>query len=175
MRIIGLAGWSGSGKTTLLTRAIPRLVARGLSVSTLKHAHEGFDVDLPGKDSHSHRSAGATEVLIGSAARWALIHELRGSAEAPLTDLLRKLAPVDLVVIEGYKRAPHPKLEVHRAAIGKPLLHPDDPAIVAIATDMPLPAAKVPVIDLDDIEGIVDLLMAQAAPVERVLAPAGGG
>jgi molybdopterin-guanine dinucleotide biosynthesis protein B len=175
MRVIGLAGWSGSGKTTLLTRAIPRLVARGLSVSTLKHAHEGFDIDLPGKDSHSHRSAGATEVLIGSAARWALIHELRGSAEPPLTDLLRKLSPVDLVVIEGYKRAPHPKLEVHRAAIGKPLLHPDDPAIVAIATDTPLPAAKVPMIDLDDIEGIVDLLMAQAAPVERVLAPAGGG
>ncbi len=171
MRIIGLAGWSGSGKTTLLTRAIPRLVARGLSVSTLKHAHDGFDIDQPGKDSHAHRSAGATEVLIGSAARWALVHELRGNPEPPLPELLRKLAPVDLVVIEGYKRAPHPKLEVHRSAIGKPLLHPDDPAIVAIASDTPLPGAKVPMIDLDDIEGIVDLLMAQAAPLERLLTP----
>src|SRR5436853_4544290 len=109
MRIIGLAGWSGSGKTTLLIKAIPRLIARGLSVSTLKHAHHDFDIDQPGKDSHRHRNAGATEVLIGSDARWALVHELRGQAEPALGALLQKLSPVDLVVIEGYKRAPHPK------------------------------------------------------------------
>src|SRR5918995_6024458 len=105
MRIIGLAGWSGSGKTTLLAKVIPRLAARGLSVSTLKHAHHAFDVDQPGKDSHTHRLAGATEVLVGSAARWALVHELRGAAEPALADLLGKLSPVDLVIVEGYKRA----------------------------------------------------------------------
>jgi molybdopterin-guanine dinucleotide biosynthesis protein B len=175
MRIIGLAGWSGSGKTTLLTRAIPRLVARGLTVSTLKHAHHGFDVDLPGKDSHAHRMAGATEVLVSSAVRWALLHELRADAEAPLAALVRKLSPVDLVMIEGYKTAPHPKLEVHRRAIGKPLLAPGDPAIVAIAADVALPAAKVPVVDLDDIERIVDLLIRHAAPREAVLAQAERG
>ena len=134
MRIIGLAGWSGSGKTTLLTKVIPRLVARGLTVSTLKHAHHGFDVDQPGKDSHSHRMAGATEVLVGSAKRFALVHELRGEAEPDAAArCCASSRPVDLVLVEGYKREPHPKLEVHRAAVGKPLLHPDDPAIVAIA------------------------------------------
>jgi molybdopterin-guanine dinucleotide biosynthesis protein B len=173
MRIIGLAGWSGSGKTTLLTRAIPRIVARGFRVSTLKHAHHGFDVDQPGKDSHSHRMAGATEVLVGSARRWALVHELRDEAEPPLAALLRRLSPVDLVVIEGYKTAPHPKLEVHRAAVGKPLLCPGDPAIVAVASDAPLPAATVPVIDLDDVERIVDVLIRHAAPLDATLATVG--
>jgi molybdopterin-guanine dinucleotide biosynthesis adapter protein len=168
MRIIGLAGWSGSGKTTLLTKVIPRLVRRGLKVSTLKHAHHAFDIDQPGKDSHSHRMAGATEVLVGSANRWALVHELRGAAEPPLAALLEKLSPVDLVVIEGYKREAHPKLEVYRAAVGKPLLHPDDPAIVAVAADEPLPAARVPVIDLDDIERIADVLIQHAAPLETL-------
>jgi molybdopterin-guanine dinucleotide biosynthesis adapter protein len=170
MRIIGLAGWSGSGKTTILTRAIPRLVARGLTVSTLKHAHHAFDVDQPGKDSHSHRMAGATEVLVGSANRWALVHELRGDAEPTLGALLQKLSPVDLVLVEGYKRASHPKLEVYRAAVGKPLLHPDDPAIVAIASDVPLPAASIPVVDLDDVERVADLLALHAAPLDAVLA-----
>jgi molybdopterin-guanine dinucleotide biosynthesis adapter protein len=173
MRIIGLAGWSGSGKTTLLTRVIPRLVARGLAVSTLKHAHHAFDVDQPGKDSHSHRMAGATEVLVGSANRWALVHELRGEAEPALGALIRKLSPVDLVLIEGYKRAPHPKLEVYRAALGMPLLHPDDPAIVAIASDTPLPAAGIPVVDLDDVERVADLLVRHAAPLDAVLAQVG--
>jgi molybdopterin-guanine dinucleotide biosynthesis adapter protein len=168
MRIIGLAGWSGSGKTTLLTKVIPRLVRRGLKVSTLKHAHHAFDVDQPGKDSHSHRIAGATEVLVGSANRWALVHELRGAAEPTLATLLAKLSPVDLVVIEGYKREAHPKLEVYRAAVGKPLLHPDDPAIVAVASDEPLPAARVPVVDLDDIERIADVLIHHAAPLETL-------
>ncbi len=169
MRVIGLAGWSGSGKTTLLSKAIPRLVARGIRVSTLKHAHSGFDVDKPGKDSHTHRLAGATEVLVSSGARWALVHELRGEAELSLRALLGRLSPVDLVLVEGYKRQPHPKLEVHRAALGKPMLHPDDAHIVAIASNTPLPDAKVPVVDLDDIEAVVDVLLARAAPIERVL------
>jgi molybdopterin-guanine dinucleotide biosynthesis protein B len=170
MRIIGLAGWSGSGKTTLLTKVIPRLTWCGLKVSTLKHAHHAFDVDRPGKDSHSHRLAGATEVLVGSVNRWALVHELRGDAEPTLWALLAKLSPVDLVLVEGYKRERHPKLEVYRAAVGKPLLHPDDPAIVAIAADEPLPAAKVPVVDLDDIERIADMLVRHAAPLDALSA-----
>jgi molybdopterin-guanine dinucleotide biosynthesis protein B len=174
MRVIGLAGWSGSGKTTLLSKAIPRLVARGIRVSTLKHAHSGFDVDKPGKDSHTHRIAGATEVLVSSGARWALVHELRGEAELSLRELLGRLSPVDLVLVEGYKRQPHPKLEVHRAALGKPMLHPDDAHIVAIASNAPLPGAKVPVVDLDDIETVVDVLLAHAAPIERVLADSEG-
>ena len=168
MRIIGLAGWSGSGKTTLLTKLIPRLVRRGLRVSTLKHAHHAFDVDQPGKDSHTHRLAGATEVLVGSANRFALVHELRGAPEPRLAELLAKLSPVDLVIVEGYKREGHPKLEVHRAAVGKPLLYPDDPRIAAIATDQPL-TAPLPVVDLDDIEGIVDILLKHAAPIEAAL------
>jgi len=165
MRIIGLAGWSGSGKTTLLSKLIPRLTARGLAVSTVKHAHHAFDLDQPGKDSHSHRVAGATEVVVGSAARWALVHELRGAPEPALHELLAKLAPVDLVIVEGFKREPHPKLEVYRAAVRKPLLQPDDAHIVAIAADTPLPAAAVPVVPLDDIETIADVVMQHAAPL----------
>src|SRR6516225_10150152 len=175
MRIIGLAGWSGSGKTTLLAKVIPRIVARGLKVSTLKHAHHAFDVDQPGKDSHTHRMVGATEVLVGSANRWALVHELRGQAEHGLAALLARLSPVDLVLGEGYKRESHPKLEVYRAALGKPLLHPDDSAIVAVASEEPLPAARGPVVDLDDVEGIADLLIRHAAPIQAVLAHAGHG
>jgi len=168
MRVIGLAGWSGSGKTTLLTRLIPRLVARGLAVSTLKHAHHGFDVDQPGKDSHAHRMAGATEVLIGSAARFALVHELRGAAEPTLQELLKRLSPVDLVIVEGYKAAPIPKLEVHRAAVCKPLLHPDDDCIVAVASDVPLPKAVLPVVALDDIERIADVVTVEAGPIGQL-------
>jgi molybdopterin-guanine dinucleotide biosynthesis adapter protein len=164
MRIIGLAGWSGSGKTTLLTKLIPGLVARGLTVSTVKHAHHAFDVDQPGKDSHTHRMAGASEVLIGSAARWALVHELRGAAEPTLRELLAKLTRVDLVIVEGYKREPHPKLEVHRAAVRKPLLHPDDPHIVAIAADQPV-SAGIPVVALDNVEAIADIVLRHAAPI----------
>jgi molybdopterin-guanine dinucleotide biosynthesis protein B len=172
MRIIGLAGWSGSGKTTLLIKVIPRIVARGLRVSTLKHAHHAFDIDQPGKDSHSHRMAGASEVLVGSSARWALVHELRGAAEPTLASLVQKLSPVDLVLVEGYKRERHPKLEIYRAALGKPPLYPEDPAIVAVASDEPLPQANVPVVDCDDIEGIADLLIARAAPLDCLFAHA---
>jgi molybdopterin-guanine dinucleotide biosynthesis protein B len=172
MRIIGLAGWSGAGKTTLLIKVIPCLIARGLRVSTLKHAHHAFDVDQPGKDSHSHRMAGATEVLVGAASRWALVHELRGEAEPQLDMLLGKLSLVDLVIIEGYKREAHPKLEVYRAAVGKPLLHPDDPHIVAIAADGALPSARVPVVSLDDVEGIADILLKHAVPITAAMAGA---
>jgi molybdopterin-guanine dinucleotide biosynthesis adapter protein len=169
MRIIGLAGWSGAGKTTLLAKVIPRIVARGLTVSTVKHAHHSFDVDQPGKDSHTHRVAGATEVLVGSASRWALVHELRGQPEVSLGALLAKLSPVDLVVVEGFKRERHPKLEVYRAAVGKPLLHPDDPHIVAVASDQALPGAGVPVVLLDDVDSIVDIIREHAAPLEAVV------
>ena len=172
MRIIGLAGWSGSGKTTLLTKVIPRLNARGKRVSTLKHAHHNFDVDRPGKDSFEHRSAGATEVLVVSGNRWALMHELRGAPEPRLPDLLKKLSDVDLVLVEGFKRESFPKLEVHRAANGKPLLQGEDGWIVAVASDTPLPLAKVPVVDLNDIDGIVDLLLAKAIPISEIHAHA---
>ena len=165
MRIIGLAGWSGSGKTTLITKVIPRLIARDLKVSTLKHAHHGFDVDHPGKDSFFHREAGATEVIISSAKRFAILHELRGEPEWNLPELLAKISPVDLVLIEGYKRDNFPKLEVHRAENGKPLIQPDDPLVVAIASDRPLPQAKVPVVDLNDVEAIVDILLKFATPL----------
>jgi molybdopterin-guanine dinucleotide biosynthesis protein B len=173
MRIIGLAGWQGAGKTTLLAKVIPRLVARGRTVSTVKHAHDGFDIDQPGKDSHTHRMAGATEVLIGSAKRFALMHELRGALEPPLTELLTRLAPVDLVIVEGYKTQPHPKLEVHRASVGKPLIYPNDSWIVAIASDQPLAGAALPVIGLDDIETIADVLLVESAPLDRVLSASG--
>ena len=159
MRIIGLAGWSGSGKTTLVTKLIPRLLARGLRVSTLKHAHHGFDLDQPGKDSFMHRAAGATEVIISSAKRWAILHELREEPEWDLSALVAKMSPVDLVLVEGFKRDAFPKLEIHRAANGKPLLHPDDPHIVAVACDSAVPDTKVPVVDLNDIEAIADLLL----------------
>jgi molybdopterin-guanine dinucleotide biosynthesis adapter protein len=174
MRIIGLAGWSGAGKTTLLTKLIPQLVTRGLKVSTLKHAHHSFDVDQPGKDSHSHRLAGATEVLVGAATRWALVHELREEAEPALSALLTKLTPVDLVIIEGYKREAHPKLEVYRAALGKPLLHPEDPHIVAVASDNPLPQARIPVVSLDDIDAIADVLLKHAVPLKAALSQRAG-
>jgi molybdopterin-guanine dinucleotide biosynthesis protein B len=170
MRIIGLAGWSGSGKTTLITKAIPRLIARGVRVSTIKHAHHGFDLDTPGKDSFMHRAAGATEVVISSANRWAILHELRGAPEWNLADLLAKLSDVDLILVEGFKRDRLiPKLEIHRIANGKPLLHPDDPSIAAIACDSTLPAARVPVVDLNDIEAVVDVLLKYAIPMDAAL------
>jgi molybdopterin-guanine dinucleotide biosynthesis protein B len=165
MHIIGLAGWSGSGKTTLIKKLIPRLIARGIAVSTLKHAHHGFDLDQPGKDSFFHRTAGATEVIISSAKRWAILHELREQPEWDLAALVGKMSPVDLVLVEGFKRDAFPKLEIHRIANGKPLIHPEDPHIVAVASDSALPAAQVPVVDLNDIEAIADLLLKHAVPI----------
>jgi molybdopterin-guanine dinucleotide biosynthesis protein B len=137
MRVIGFAGWSGSGKTTLIVKLIPALIARGSSVSTLKHAHHSLDVDKPGKDSYLHRQAGAREVLVASQNRWALMHELRGEAEPRLADLLPKLGDVDLVIVEGFKREAHAKIEVHRNELGKPFLFPEDRNIVAVASDTP--------------------------------------
>jgi molybdopterin-guanine dinucleotide biosynthesis protein B len=166
VRLIGLAGWSGSGKTTLLAKLLPVLIARGRVVSTLKHAHHAFDVDQPGKDSHTHRLAGAREVLVSSARRWALMHELRDEAEPTLRDLVAHLSPVDLVIVEGFKTDSHAKLEVYRSAVGKPLLYPNDPNIVAIASDVRLADTRLPRADLNDIEAIADLVdeLARAYP-----------
>lgn len=172
MRVIGLAGWSGAGKTTLLTRIIPRLVGRGLAVSTVKHAHHGFDVDHPGKDSYAHRVAGATEVLVSSAVRFALMRELRGANELDLAQLLGKLSPVDLVIVEGFKREPHPKLEVYRAVVGKPCLYLDDPDIVAIASDQPMPQVPIRSVLLEDVQTIVDLVLEYAIPIDKAIARA---
>jgi molybdopterin-guanine dinucleotide biosynthesis adapter protein len=169
MKVIGIVGWSGAGKTTLLTRVIPELTRRGVSVSTVKHAHHNFDIDQPGKDSHTHREAGAREVLISSANRFALMRELRGAPEWTLGALLGKLSDVDLVLVEGFKRETHPKLEVYRAVVGKPLLHPDDPHILAIASDAPV-AASVPVVSLDDAAAVTDMLLAKAMPADAVIA-----
>jgi len=175
MRVIGFAGWSGAGKTTLLARLIPVLVARGLRVSSIKHAHHAFDIDHPGKDSYAHRMAGSTEVLVASAARFALIRELRGEAEFTLPALLKKLSPVDLVLVEGFKRAAHPKIEVFRAANARPPLHPEDGAIRAIAADIAFPDCALPQVALDDIDGIATLAMSLAISVEDIAARAENG
>jgi len=169
MKVIGLAGWSGAGKTTLLTRVIPHLLKEGLRVSVIKHAHHAFDVDVPGKDSWVHRQAGATEVLVSSARRWALMHELRGAGEPRLPELLAKMSRVDLVIIEGFKREPHRKIEVHRAANAKPLLFPDDPGIVGIATDIAV-ETTLPVAHLDDVAAIAVMMQRSATSVEDLLA-----
>jgi molybdopterin-guanine dinucleotide biosynthesis adapter protein len=170
MRIIGLAGWSGSGKTTLLAKIIPLLVSRGYAVSTVKHAHHNFDVDTPGKDSHVHRMAGATEVLVASGRRWALMHELRDEPEPSIDDLLTKMSPVDLVLVEGFKAARHTRIEVYRQEVGKPPLHPDNPQIAGIISDTPFPDAGRPVVSIDDIEGMIELLLAKAERLEIMLA-----
>ena len=171
MRIIGFAGWSGSGKTTLITRLIPQLISRGLKVSTLKHAHHGFDLDQPGKDSFMHRAAGATEVIVSSSKRWAVLHELRDEPEWNMPDLVAKLSPVDLILVEGFKRdRAVPKVEVHRTANGKPLLYPEDPSIVAIACDRPMPDAPVPWVDLDDIAKVADVVLMHAASLDAAVA-----
>ena len=159
-RVFGLAGWSGSGKTTLITALLPVLRARGITVSTIKHAHHDFEVDRPGKDSHAHRMAGAEEVLVSSANRWALIRESRGSPEASLDELLPRLSPVDLVLVEGFKKSRHSKLEVCLAANPKPPLYPDDPWILAVASDTPMPGLPLPLFDLDDAVGIAGFILA---------------
>ena len=169
MKVIGLAGWSGAGKTTLLTRVIPHLLSQGLGVSVIKHAHHSFDVDVPGKDSWVHRQSGAAEVLVSSGRRWALMHELRGAPEPRLPELLKRMSPVDLVIVEGFKSEPHRKIEVHRAANGKPMLFPDDPGIVGIATDAEL-KTTLPVAHLDDIPAIAAMMQKFALSIEDVLA-----
>jgi molybdopterin-guanine dinucleotide biosynthesis adapter protein len=179
-RVIGIAGWSGAGKTTLIRGLIPLLSSGGLRIAALKHAHHSFEVDHPGKDSYEFRAAGAVEVIVSSSRRWVQMHELAGDAEATLAALLRRVSPCDLVLVEGFKGQRHPKLEVFRHALGVPPLHPGDPRIVAVAADQRFPAARVPVVDLDDLAAIAAVVRARAEPLAAVIealeapAPAGG-
>jgi molybdopterin-guanine dinucleotide biosynthesis adapter protein len=159
MKIFGFAGWSGSGKTTLIEKLIPRFAASGLRVSLIKHAHHTFDVDQPGKDSYRHRQAGAAEILVTSSRRWVLMHELRGAHEPSFDEQVKRLSPCDLLLVEGFKFAPIPKLEVWRAATGEPLLHPNDSHIVAVASDRKI-ETRLPLLDLDDDRGIAQFVLA---------------
>ncbi|UYV38431.1 molybdopterin-guanine dinucleotide biosynthesis protein B [Rhodobacteraceae bacterium D3-12] len=162
MKIYGVTGWKNSGKTGLMERLVSEFTARGLTVSTLKHAHHAFDVDQAGTDSFRHRAAGAGQVLLASGRRWALMSELGDAPEPPLTELLAKLNPCDLVLIEGYKRADHPKIEAHRAATKQPLIAPDDPTIRAVASDSDLTLDR-PVFDLNNTKVIADFIWAEVA------------
>jgi molybdopterin-guanine dinucleotide biosynthesis protein B len=158
MKIFGFAGWSGSGKTTLIEQLIPRFVKRGLRVSLIKHAHHTFDVDQPGKDSYRHRHAGASEILVTSSRRWVLMHELRGEPEPGFDQQLELLSPCDLLLVEGFKHAPIPKLEIWREETGEPLLHPNDPHIVAVASDRRV-ETRLPRFDLNDCDGIEEFIL----------------
>jgi len=158
MKVFGFAGWSGSGKTTLIEKLIPRFMQRGLRVSLIKHAHHTFDVDHAGKDSWRHRQAGAAEVLVTSSRRWVLMHELRGAQEPSFDEQIKHFSPCDLLIVEGFKHAPIPKLEVWRAVTGEGLLHPQDAHIVAVASDAQL-ETKLPLLDLNDDAGIAAFIM----------------
>lgn len=159
MKVFGFAGYSGSGKTTLIEQLIPRLIARGLRVSLIKHAHHGFDIDQPGKDSYRHREAGCTEVLLTSDKRWVLMHELRGEREPTLEEQIKLLSPCDLALVEGYKTNDLiPKLEVYRPSVGKPPIHPEHPNIVAVASDAPVETA-LPLLDINDPDAIVQFIV----------------
>jgi molybdopterin-guanine dinucleotide biosynthesis protein B len=171
MKVIGLAGWSGAGKTTLLTRLIPHLHNDGLRVSVIKHAHHNFDVDVPGKDSWRHREAGAEEVLVSSGHRWALMHELRGTREPRLPQLLKKMSRVDLVVVEGYKSEPHRKIEVYRAGNGKPFLFPGDAGIAGIVSDVAVETV-LPTAHLDDIPAVAAMLLISAISLDDLVSMA---
>lgn len=159
-KTFGLVGWSGSGKTTLVKQLVPAMIDRNLSVSTMKHTHHNFDIDKPGKDSYEHRAAGAHEVMLTSTNRWVLQRELRGAPEPDMDDLIALMAPVDLVLIEGFKRHRHEKLEVFRREVGKPLLALEDSTVVAVASDGPVPEVNVPVLDLNNIDLIADFIYA---------------
>jgi len=158
MKMFGIAGWSGSGKTTLVEKLIPLFVARGLKVSLIKHAHHSFDVDQAGKDSYRHRHAGCSEVLVTSSKRWALMHELRGAPEPEFAQLIERVSPCDLLLVEGFKREKLPKLEVYRASVGESLLHPQDPDIVAVASDQRVDT-RLPQFDLNDAPGIAGFIL----------------
>jgi molybdopterin-guanine dinucleotide biosynthesis protein B len=168
-RVLGIVGWSGAGKTTLITRLIPLLTQRGLTITTVKHAHHAFDVDQPGKDSYEHRKAGASEVIVSSSRRWVQMHELRDIPEATLGELLARASPCDLILIEGFKSERHPKMEVYREAVGKSRLYPEDPRIVAIASDGTVPDAPVPVVDLNNIPAVADAVVKHAEPLATLL------
>jgi molybdopterin-guanine dinucleotide biosynthesis protein B len=172
-RVLGIAGWSGSGKTTLITKLIPLLAGRGVRIATLKHAHHAFDVDQPGKDSYEHRKAGACEVIVSSARRWVQMHEVGDGAEATLAQLLARVSPCDLVLVEGFKTERHPKMEVFRRAVGKTPLHPEDRRIVAIASDEEFPCAGIPVVDINDVAAVADVVLARAEPLEKVISTLG--
>lgn len=164
MKVYGVTGWKNTGKTTLMERLVSELTGRGLAVSTIKHAHHATEIDHPGRDSYRHRTAGAKQVIVASPVRWALMHELRGAPELPLADLLAHLAPVDLVLIEGYKGAPHPKIEAHRPEAGRALLAPQNATIRAVATsaradDPVLTGIVQPILPLDDIAAIADFIL----------------
>ena len=160
MRVYGITGWKNTGKTTLTERLVTEMVGRGLCLATVKHAHHDTEVDHPGRDSFRHRQAGAGQVIVASPARWALMTELRGAAEPPLQQLLARLDPCDLVLVEGYKTGPHPKIEAHRAAAGRPLLAPENPTIRALATDTVLDH-PLPQFDLNDVPAIADFILAE--------------
>ncbi|UWR12127.1 molybdopterin-guanine dinucleotide biosynthesis protein B [Sulfitobacter mediterraneus] len=160
MKLFGVVGWKNAGKTGLMERLVTEITGRGITVSTVKHAHHSFDVDHPGKDSFRHRTAGASEVLLASGNRFALMHELRGAKEPSLAELLTRLSPVDLVLIEGYKRDDHPKVEAHRAVTGNPLIAPGDPTVRAVAADVPLDLDR-PVFDLNDTASIADFILSE--------------
>ncbi len=159
VRVYGVVGWKNAGKTTLMERLVAEITRRGVGVSTIKHAHHAFDVDHEGKDSWRHREAGAREVLVSSGARWALMSELRGAPEPPLEALLAKFSPVDLILVEGYKRDRHPKIEAHRRATGAPLIAREDPTVRAVAADGPVEGLDVPLLDLDDIPAIAEFVL----------------
>jgi len=157
--VYGVAGWKNSGKTGLMERLVAEIAGRGLTVSTVKHAHHSTDVDQPGRDSYRHRAAGAREVMLSSPRRWALMHELRGAGEPPLETLLARMSPADLILIEGFKHGPHPKIEAHRAAAARPLIAGTDPTVRAVASDVAIPGLMVPVLDLNDTVAIADFLL----------------
>ena len=163
MKLFGFAGHSGSGKTTLLIKVIPLLVARGLKVSTIKQANPGFDIDKPGKDSYEHREAGAREVLVASARRWALMHEYRDQPEFTMEQLLERMTAVDLVLVEGFRRWSHPRIEVWRPEVGKAPLFRDDPLTVAVASTGAVPGLDLPLLALDDAQAIADFVLAEVS------------
>jgi molybdopterin-guanine dinucleotide biosynthesis adapter protein len=160
MEIFGIIGWQDSGKTTLVVKLIPEIMSRGCSVSSMKHTHHNFDIDKPGKDSFEHRKAGATEVMVGSAKRWALIHELAEQEEPTMDELVALMTPVDLLLVEGFKRDQHAKIEVHRAATKKPLICENDPTVIAVASDEPLPSLDIPVLDINNVAAVADFILA---------------
>ena len=159
MKVMGIVGWSGSGKTSLVVEVLPILKDHGLKVSTMKHAHHHFDVDKPGKDSFRHREAGASEILVVTSSRWVLMHESREEPEPSIESLIERMTPVDLLLIEGFKTHHHPKIEIHRQSDGKPLLCQDDPMIVAVASDVPLPDLNIPQLNLNDPEVIAGFIL----------------
>ena len=160
MKLYGVTGWKNAGKTGLMERLVEEITARGLSVSTIKHSHHGADVDQPGRDTYRHRQAGAREVILASSARIAIMQELRGASEPSLEDLLARMRPVDLILVEGFKRAQHPKIEAHRAATGQPLIAPQDASVRAVASDVDLGLDR-PVFHLDDTKAIADFIAAE--------------